>query len=436
MEVSSMKRLLFIVFMCFLVYYQTSSQNLLENKSLSNEQWREDLEFLLVQILNTHPKPFFNSSKDTFFRSTKLLHDKIPELTNNEIIVELMRITSLLKDGHTRLHGKHLTTLWFPIRVYEFEDGFFITASHPDHADAIGAKIIKIGNYPTDVAFQKIKIITPHDNEYSLKYTAPMYLTMSSILSGLGIIDDQNVLHLIIEKEEKISELNIPANSFESDSDLMWYWMFNSVPSKEFVRFIDIEQDKLPLVYQNLDQFYWFEYLEKTSTVYMGFNLCADSDNEKFSDFNSRLWKFIDTKNVKHLIVDLRNNIGGNNQILLPFIQDAIKHENINKKGNFYVISGRKTWSAAMHFVTWLEKHTNATFIGEPTASAPNHYADPIRFTLPNCKIDLLVSKYYWQNSWPWDERQYIEPETLIKTHSYEYFKHKDPVMDLLLKDM
>jgi len=432
-----MKNLIFtVLFMCFLFCVHAFSQNLLENKSLSVEQWREDLQFLVTQIQNTHPKPFFNSSKDIFMDSIKLLHDRIPEMTDNEIVVELMRITSLLKDGHTRLHGKNLTKLWFPVRVYEFEDGIFITAIHQVYVNAIGSKVIKIGKYSVDEAFRKIKEITPHDNEYSLRYTAPMYFTMSSILSGLDIIDEPNYLNLTIEKEGKISELKIPANEFESDNDLMWYWMFNGVPAKEFVRFIDIEKDKLPMVYRNLEQFYWFEYLERTHTVYMCFNMCLDSGNEKFSNFNTRLWKFIESKNAKRLIIDLRNNIGGNNQILLPLIHDVIKHENINRKGNLFIIIGRKTWSAAMHFATWLERHTNASFIGEPTASAPNHYADPNRFTLPNCKIDLLVSRYYWQNSWPWDERNYIYPKILVKLHSHEYFGHHDPVLELLFNKL
>jgi len=253
---------------------------------------------------------------------------------------------------------------------------------------------------------------------------------MSSLLSGLNIIDDPNYLSLTIEKDGNISELKIPAQEFESDNDFMWYWMFNGVPAKEFIRFIDLATDELPLVYKNLEQFYWFENFEDSKTVYMCFNMCLDSDNEKFSDFNARFWKHIESNNTNRLIIDLRNNIGGNNQILLPLIHEVIRHENINKKENLFIITGRKTWSAAMHCATWFEKHTNATFIGEPTASAPNHYADPKLVTLPNSKIDLLISRYYWQNSWPWDEREYIKPDILVKLFSYEYFSYRDPILE------
>ena len=429
--------MIFILYLiCFIFNVDASSQNLFENRFLSDEQWREDLQILVEKIKTTHPNPFFNSSEDTFMYSTKQLYDRIPDLTDNEVIVELMRITSFLKDGHTRLHGKNLTKLWFPIRLYEFEDGYFITAIHRDYINSIGAKVIKIGNYRVDEAFELIKKITPHDNEYSLSYTAPMYLTMQSVIIGLNIINDSNYLNLIIEKEGKISELDLQAIEFDSDSDLMWYWMFESAPSKESIRFTDIEKEKLPLVYKNIDKYYWFEYLKELETVYFCFNLCVDSENEKYSEFNSKLWEFIDKNNVKRLIIDLRNNIGGNNQIVLPLVYDIIRHVDINTKGNLYVIIGRKTWSAAMHCATWLEKHTNAIFVGEPTASAPNQYADPNRYRLPNSKIELLVSRYYWQNSWPWDERRYIKPEMLLKLYSHEYFGHHDPILELLLNKL
>ena len=137
-----MKNMIFIIFMILMFNAQASSQNLVENRSLSDEQWRQDLQFLVEKIKTTHPNPFFNSSEDNFMYSTKLLYDRIPEMTDNEVIVELMRITSFLTDGHTRLHGNNLTKLWFPVRVYEFEDGYFITAIHRDYIDAIGTKII------------------------------------------------------------------------------------------------------------------------------------------------------------------------------------------------------------------------------------------------------------------------------------------------------
>lgn len=55
-----MKNMIFIVsVMYFMLNAHALSQNLVENRSLSDEQWREDLQFLIENIKTTHPNPFF-----------------------------------------------------------------------------------------------------------------------------------------------------------------------------------------------------------------------------------------------------------------------------------------------------------------------------------------------------------------------------------------
>ena len=115
-------------------------------------------------------------------------------------------------------------------------------------------------------------------------------------------------------------------------------------------------------------------------------------------------------------------------------LHEIIKHDEINKKGNLFIITSKKTFSAALHCATWIEFHCNPIFVGEPTGAAPNHYADPDFSLLPNSKLLLMISKYYWQNSWPWDNREYIDPELKVYLSSTDYFNFKDPALDEIFK--
>jgi hypothetical protein len=45
-----------------------------------------------------------------------------------------------------------------------------------------------------------------------------------------------------------------------------------------------------------------------------------------------------------------------------------------------------------------------------------------------------MISKYYWQNTWPWDTREFIEPELKVSISSADYFNYKDPVIDVIYK--
>lgn len=397
------------------------------------DKWIEDLEYLTEKVGSIHPNPYMNISKEDFEMKAEHISLKIPGLSDYEIIVEMMDLTSSIGDGHTRLHGKQLTDLWFPVRMEMFEEGLFVTAASQKYQDLIGKQVVRIGEYPAIETFYNIAEIVPHDNEQSQVYNTTCFLTMASILKGLNIISDNSVMTLVIESGGEKIKIEIESNKFNSDEELSWFWRIDSVPDNDAVRFIDIADSTLPFFQKNRDKFYWFEYLHQYKSVYFCFNVIADSPEETFADFHARLWQFIEANEVEKLIIDLRNNLGGNNQIVLPMIEEIIKHPKINRAENLFVIVGRKTWSAAMHFATWLDRHTNAMFAGEPTGSAPNHFADPKIMFLPNSKIMLMVSRYYWQNSWPWDERNCIEPEINIPLKAEDFFQCEDPVLKRII---
>ena len=93
---------------------------------------------------------------------------------------------------------------------------------------------------------------------------------------------------------------------------------------------------------------------------------------EALNQFTDRLMKFIDDNDVEKLIIDLRWNNGGNTMLQPYFINSIIRNKKINTRGNLYVITGGRTFSAAQNLSTYLEQQTNAIFAVEPTGSSPN----------------------------------------------------------------
>jgi hypothetical protein len=418
-----------MLFICICISTQTIWGR--DTTTLSTQQWREDLRFMVEKIKDLHPDPFFKIADSTFHEEVDALYENIPHLTRNETLVRLLRIPALIGDWHTRLISPHLTTGWFPVRIEQFSDGLFITAVSSKYAHAYGTKVLQIGNLKADEAFEKIQYITSSDNAYSRVYFAPLFLMMSSVMNGLHIIENEQTLHLLVEDENgKRTEINIEAETFDSDQFYSWYWLQHAVPTDDYISVFSHHPEDLPLYLQHFDSPYWFEYLEDYQTVYMCFNQCTNDESESFSDFNKKLWAFIETNPVQRLIIDMRNNLGGTNSYLEPLIHGVIKHDQINKKGHLFVITGRKNISAAVHCIAWLEKHCDPVFAGEPTGAPPNHYADPEVIRLPNSQFNLMVSKWYWMNTrYPWDERTSIEPHIQHEIRSDEYFYHKDPVL-------
>jgi hypothetical protein len=411
------------------------SLNLYPQRALSDKQWIEDLDFMIGRLDGIHPTLYANINKEQMQERVKELREKVPTLSDNEIIVELLKIVTAIHDGHTRLHGNNLTKKWYPLRIEKFSDGYYITAITKEHSKLIGAKILAFNNQPVEIVFDKLKEITPHDNSYGQDYFAPMYLTMSSILSGLHIIKSSDDLLIVSlkNKGQKDDKLILNSTEFQTGDDLSWFWRDYAVPSKEYTNILSVDSI-LPLYLRKYKQPFWFDFIKENNTVYFAFNECINDDNNNFERFNNKLWSYIDSVKAKHLIIDLRNNFGGTNSHIMPLIYQIIKHDSINKKGNLFIITSKKTFSAALDCATWIEFHCNPIFVGEPTGAAPNHYADPDFSYLPNSKILLMISKYYWQDSWPWDNRKYIEPTLKVDLSSVDYFNFKDPATNEIFK--
>lgn len=408
-------------------------QFLYPQRDLTDKQWLEDLNYLVNRADSIHPNLYVNVGRERLQERVNELKEKISFLSDDEIIVELLKIISSIEDGHTRLHGKNLTKKWYPIRIEKFYDGYFITAISKEHPKFIGAKVLAINNQPIESVFEKLNKITPHDNSYGQDYFAPMFLTMNSILSGLHITGPSDDLLIVQAEGQKEEKLFLHSIEFETEDDLSWFWKEYAVPANEYVNILT-DDSVLPLYLKKYSQPFWYEFIKENNALYFAFNECANDENNDFESFNNKLWKFVDSVKANYLIIDLRNNFGGTNSHIMPLVHEIIKHDRINRKGNLFIITSRKTFSAALDCAAWIEYHCNPIFVGEPTGAGPNHFADPDFSYLPNSKILLMISKYYWQDSWPWDNRKFIEPAIKVNLTSVDYFNHNDPAINMIFQ--
>lgn len=402
-------------------------------RMFADHQWQEDLFFLAKALIQTHSNPFHTVSEAEFQESVSSLSQRIPFLTDNEIIVGLLEITALIQDWHTQIISSNLTSCWFPVRIEWLKEGLFILATSPEYAQWVGTRVLNVGSCSDSEAFQRVKGIAAHDNEYSQQYFAAMFFSMPSILNGLQMIPSTGILPITIQTMtgEK-QEVYISACDFSSDDDLTWFWLKETAPAKECVT-VSTGVDHLPFYWKNTDRYYWFEYLKAHHAVYVAFNMTLDQKDEPFGEFDKRLWTFIDQKDVHRLIIDLRHNLGGDHDILQPFIQNLLRHPQINSPECLFVIIGPKNVSASAHFTTWLEKDARPTFVGEPTGARPNQYADPEHLRLPNSQLRLMVSQIYWENSFPEDHRPAILPHIPAAFSPEEYFNLIDPALEKII---
>jgi hypothetical protein len=188
----------------------------------------------------------------------------------------------------------------------------------------------------------------------------------------------------------------------------------------------------IPLGIQHAGDPYWFTYLEDHHAVYFQFNGVINAESESLRDFAARLGTFIEQHEVRRLVIDMRNNPGGDNTILRPLLVNLIRSK-LNRRGGMYVIVGPKTFSAAQNFVNRLESYAEPIFLGEPTGNNVNFYADGSEIELPHSHLTVFASHLWWQDKDPTDDRTALFPEVAITLQFRDYVEGKDPVLQMAL---
>jgi hypothetical protein len=69
----------------------------------------------------------------------------------------------------------------------------------------------------------------------------------------------------------------------------------------------------------------------------------------------------------------------------------------LNRRGGLYVITGRRTFSAAMSNAGHFRRLPAAILVGEPPGERPNSYQENDDFRLPNSKVKVSYSTRFYR---------------------------------------
>ncbi|MBS1494333.1 MAG: hypothetical protein JST55_12520 [Bacteroidetes bacterium] len=400
--------------------------NLPESKR--TERWKADITYLKERMEETHYRIFDVVTKSQWDNKYSELLTKIDDMDDEHVMTEIAKIVASVGDGHTIMFPADKSISKFqsyPVKFYKFKDGLYIKGISSEYSQYTGMKATKIGTMTTEDALKKIAEVVPHDNEFGIDWQCINYLTYNYCLYGLGISDSKDVLKLELQ-DDNGKKVNAAIKKTETD----FFKSFHSGSNDGFVYANEKSANPLPLYLKNASDRYWFELLPDINFVYMQVNAIQNKKEEKLKDFYDRVFRFIDSNNVKGIIIDLRLNSGGDNNNNKYLINNFIRNPKINQRGKVFTIIGRNTFSAAMNLTSDLENNTQTIFIGEPTGSKPNFIGEINFIELPYSGIKVSASSRNWQKSVSEDRRKWVYPEIYTPLNFSDYKNNIDPAMN------
>ncbi len=382
---------------------------LLPRLDLSPAQWREDLDALARELPKRHANAFFFLKKPEFDARVAVLRAKLDRLNGDEAFVAFSQIVNAIGDGHTVIvPPKDRADL--PLELAMFGDDIRVVGAGTAYANLLGTKVIAIGGVPVREAFAREMTLTPSQELPELRNgRVVVYLARGLTLHGLGITPDRDhALYTVRDDRGRVFTADVKTLGAGEEAKLKSLY-----PAGMLSR-------------QNPDDPFWCR--QTGDALY-----CAWHSYQDLKAKMEKMHALIAQTHPKKLIVDMRDNGGGDNTVgdallIKPLKADAY----FNVKGRLYVLVGPLTFSAAMNNAAQFQDETNAILVGETIGEKPNSYQEPRQFRLPNSHIVVRVSTLYY--AFRKHGENAVRPEKEIIPSWADVKAGRDPVLEWVLR--
>lgn len=376
-------------------------------------KWESDLVLLKQELLK----------KDIGLRNNpvlaKIYRDKMDQVIGNlhqlrnddQVKVEVSKAIAAIGQLHTFL-GFEIDKV-LPFELFMDGESLYITGTLMDYNQTLFTRLVEINHYPVSKIIEQLSEVIPVDNEVGLKVMIPSYIRLPSVLYGLGVLKNKDEAKLTFEKEDR-SRITMTVK-FVSVSD-------------NNLQIVNPEAEKM-IFMKHRKKNYGFSYLSDEQALYIAYNHCQEDPTYSMELFSQEILQSIRENPIQRIIIDLRENPGGNSYVIDPLI-DKLQYET-EVKDRIIVLIGRGTSSSAIINAIQFKNTFQAVLIGEPPNGGMNKPGDILPIQLPSTGLTV----YYCTEVFLLMEtdKDYLVPDIQVE-HRIEHFKAgDDPILNAAL---
>jgi hypothetical protein len=430
----------------------------------SREEVLADLEMLYESLEETHYDLYAYTTEQAFDSAYAEVKTSINKdsLSLLEATSTYQRLISVINNGHTEIpfpgesYSKYAYAggTLFPLEIAFEYDKPLVRKNWSNNEDIeIGSEVLSINGMPMEEILNKIYPQISAERRYFKHAKIELYSFPRLYWQVFGQQDNFDV-------------------EIQSDGSVQTY-------SLNAINLIDDYEMKRSEV---VDPIMELKFIENSAYLNPG---GFGGEEEKYQQFIDSSFVEIKQKSVKNLIIDLRNNPGGNDSFsdyLVSYIadrpfkwhssftlktsqflkdhvrqhndttdvywQEVLNHENgeiyeyefnfyqpqpKEKRfdGNIYVLINRQSHSQSAVTAAQIQDYGFGTIVGEETGEYPTLYASQFQFTLPNTGIPVMVSKGYMVRVNGNTKEEGVIPDIFIKDYLLD---EEDEILDGLLE--
>ena len=326
--------------------------------------WRADIAALIPGMARMHPSLTHSVTRAQLDDAALALSTKVPALSDDEVLVGLMRIVGLVTsggcDGHTGLYvwgeGTYPVES-LPLRLWWFDEGLYVIDAMPAYRDLIGSRIDGIDGRAMSEIVAAIDPLVPRDNDATVRLLTPRYVLIPQVLRGLDLIGPGPMTLSVGGRTTPITPIAMSAYNDWAGR----YGLF-------------LPDDPSVLYLSRADEPLWLTELDGGALLYVQYNRADYLTGRVLDALRSALA-------VPHdkVVVDIRHNYGGE----IPSVAPVLAALRDAQTAALFVVTGRNTFSAASMFLAQLQAARSIVIVGEPMGGCPNPIGNARPLPLP-----------------------------------------------------
>lgn len=365
------------------------------NDILTTEEMVKDLIQLKRDLINVHPSTKDKTSErveDAFLNAIRKIEQPLSLGAFSSVVSELL---ASLGDAHT---GLIITGKRLPMKVKIIDEHWYVLDG-PEME--LGSEVVSIGFLPVQDIANQCKNLFSYENSYWFLAQLESNGLSEALLSQVGayILNGQTIVVLEKDEEQSTHYLFFDYQASHTITDAV-------MPNMEY--YIS-QEDSYCYIFMPSARY------DESLKISLGDVFCK-----------------IGERGIKALIIDLRNNSGGDTRVIEEFLKYleideytlfeemvvrlskaasrqrgywgrggvysvSLKHLK-NKgyanrfSGQIYVLVNYATFSTGVDFAVVLSEEGLARIIGTPTGGKPTSYGDTLFFQLNNSGLPYTIS--------------------------------------------
>ncbi len=381
------------------------------------KEWTEDINYLHRQLELRHIDLYHQISKPEFESALNAIKLQLPELNQSQVALELMRLFRKIGDGHTQFAYWGSRHHRFPLELTVFDEKLQVTAIPPKHKQLLGAELVFINGIAIGDIVQRLRpLLQGVENSYSEMQRLAETITVAEMLIGIGIATQDKAVEFGF-KDIHGNRFNITLAS-NKPGPVELARPGSQAPASFIKHNASIKGVELLLD-------------TKMHTALIRFDSYPESG---MSEFAEQLSGIFSQHNIRNLIIDLRENGGGDFFVGLTLAWGLVLCDQLDWRNGIYTLTGRRTFSAAMSNAVQFRQILNAKLIGEPTGANPVGYQDAGTFELPHSGWRVMYSKRFYR--FQETASLGVQPDVYIKPNLGLLMQGKDAQLEWILADI